>query len=139
MVVSACQALHDFLGDFAKGEHFAALGFCVGFCGFAGGEGGEVGVVHGAEGFGAEDVEGFSGVGPGFGVVVGNPDGADVGGFVGFVEEHHVAYEAEHVCGGVEAAGGLVVEDDLGRPLGGAVGVHAAHGAAGGALDVLGG
>ncbi len=57
---------------------------------------------------------------------------------MGFVEEHHVAHEAEHVCGGVEAAGGLVVEDDLGRPLGGAVGVHATHRAAGRALYVLG-
>ncbi len=137
MVMPPRQTLHDIPRHIPKPQHLAAFRLHMRIRGFAAGEGGEVGFVHGAAGFGAEDVEGFLRIHPGFGGVVGNPDGADVGGFVGFVEEHHVIDEAEHVCGGVEAAGGLIVEDDLGCPLGGAVGVHAAHGAARGALDVL--
>lgn len=97
VIVPTRQALDDIPRHVPKQQHLAALCLDVGVGGFAGGEGGEVGVVHWAEGFRADHEEGFFGVHPGFGAVVGDVDGADVGSFVLLVEDHHVVQEAEQV------------------------------------------
>ena len=72
LVRAGIEALDDVPRHLCEREHLAALGFGEGISGLAGGEGGEVGFVHGAAGLGAEDEEGFFGVHPGFGAVVGD-------------------------------------------------------------------